>query len=95
MGLTVEQRRRWERELLEYYLAELAETGGQAPPFEEAWLAYRRHTIYPYYGFLVVMGAGSLLPAMQPEAACLDIIGRTANAIVDLDSLAALGASVL
>jgi hypothetical protein len=91
-GLTVEQRRRWERELLEYYLAEFAQAGGKTPPFEEAWLAYRRHTIYPYYGFLVVMGAGSLLPAMQPEAACLDIIGRTANAIVDLDSLSALGA---
>lgn len=91
-GLTIENRRRWERGLLEFYLARLADSGGPVVDFDEAWLAYRRHAIYPYYGFLTVMGAGALLPAMQPRAACLDIIGRGAQAILDLDSLVALEA---
>lgn len=89
-GLTVENRRKWERELLEFYLAELAAAGGPSLEFEDAWLCYRQHTIYPYYGFLTVMGAGSLLPAMQPRGACLEIIRRASTAMVDLDSLAAL-----
>lgn len=89
-GLTIENRRKWERELLEFYLAQLAAAGGPSLNFEDAWLAYRQHTIYPYYGFLTVMGAGSLLPAMQPRDACLEIIRRASAAMVDLDSLSAL-----
>ena len=91
-ALTVEDRRKWERELLRFYLDRLHAAGGPRLPFDEAWLSYRQNTIYPYFCWLMTL-AGSrmlLLPNMQPESVSLDIIERTANAIHDLESLKAI-----
>jgi hypothetical protein len=90
-ALEVEDRRAWERELLEHYLDQLADAGGGAIAREEAWLAYRRATLYPCFAWLYTLGRSRLQPRFQPDEVSLTMIRRIAAAIIDLDSLAALG----
>jgi hypothetical protein len=90
-GLTVENRRAWERDLLAFYLDRLAAAGGSAPSFESAWLDYRRQTLYPYFCWLTTMGHSKIMPRMQPYDICRVIIERTGNAVHDLDALGAVG----
>lgn len=87
-----EDRRRWQRGLMELYLERLAEHGGEAPPFDDAWLAYRQQCFWPYTAWAFTIGRAAYQPEMQPVPTCLAIIRRTAAAIDDLDSLEALGA---
>ena len=52
-ALEVEDRRRWERPLLAYYLERLKAHGvGAAPSFEEAWHAYCRDICHGLYIWL-------------------------------------------
>ena len=86
-----EDRRVWERDLLQGYLEGLAAAGGKAPTFDEAWLAYRQQLFYPYSAWAFTIGRAFYQPKMQPVDTCLAIIKRLATAIDDLDSFAALG----
>jgi phosphotransferase family enzyme len=86
-----DDRRKWERELLELYLEGLARSGGTAPSFEEAWLRYRQCLFYPYSAWAFTIGRAFYQPKMQPVDVCLVIIKRLATAIDDLDSFGALG----
>lgn len=86
-----EDRRAWERELLEMYLQGLKEAGVQPPSFDEAWLIYRQQLFYPYSAWAFTIGRAFYQPQMQPPATCLTIIRRLATAIDELDSLAAIG----
>jgi len=52
-ALDIEDRRSWERSLLEHYLAQLAAGGVQAPSFDEAWDDYRRDLAYGYFIFAI------------------------------------------
>jgi aminoglycoside phosphotransferase (APT) family kinase protein len=90
-ALEVEDRRAWERELLSFYLERLSAAGGGAIPMGQAWLAYRRATLYPYFAWLYTIGRWRLQPRFQPDAVSLVLIRRIAAAVEDLDSLAALG----
>jgi len=85
-ALTVADRRLWERDLLRFYLERLRATGGDAPEFDEAWSAYRRHLTYGYFSWLfTVVGASKgTAPEMQPRQVALDIIERMSHAIADL-----------
>lgn len=89
--LAVEDRRRWERELVAFYLDRLGEHGGQPPSFDEAWLAYRQQPFYSYIVWLVTAAPGRLHPDMQKPAVSYPIVGRIAQMIVDLESLSAIG----
>jgi hypothetical protein len=89
-SLTVEQRREWERDLLAHYLDKLAEAGGEAPDFDQAWLIYRQQLMYPYVGWSAVYGHGRFQPDSQPPEYCLPIIERSAHAIEDLDAVNAV-----
>jgi Phosphotransferase enzyme family len=86
-----EDRRAWEKELLELYLEALDKAGGKAPNFDEAWLRYRQTLFYPYSAWAFTIGRAFYQPKMQPEDICLAIIRRLATAIDDLDSFDALG----
>lgn len=89
-SLPVEDRRDWERDLLRFYLDRLQVAGGPALAFDEAWLAYRRNMLYPYFCWLMTVAGPivPLLPNMQADATSFAIIARTAQAIEDLDVLA-------
>jgi hypothetical protein len=86
-----EDRRRWERELLELYLERLERAGGKPPSFDEAWLRYRQNLFYPYSAWAFTIGRAFYQPKMQPVDVCLAIVKRLATAIDDLDSFEALG----
>lgn len=86
-----EDRREWERELLELYLEALDRAGGKAPGIDEAWLRYRQNLFYPYSAWVFTIGRAFYQPKMQPQDVCLAIIKRLATAIDDLNSFEALG----
>lgn len=92
-SLPVERRRDWERELLAHYLEQLEVRHVDAPTFDDAWLTYRQQALYPCVAWAAVHGHGRMTPDSQPPEYCLPIIERTANAVVDLDSVGAVNGS--
>lgn len=86
-GLTIENRRAWERELIELYLDTLAAAGGKAPDFEQAWLAYRQQVFHGLFFWLYTIGYGPMQPKMQPDEACRENLRRMTQAAVDFDAL--------
>lgn len=89
-GLTVEDRRAWERDLLGSYLGRLTATGVAAPDFDDAWLAYRQQTLWPYFGRLLATGRSLVQPRFPPDPSNFGMLERAANAVLDLDALGAV-----
>jgi len=81
-GLTIEDRRRSDRDLIRHYIGELASHGVEAPSFDDAWFEYRRHIIYNF-------GAAICAPELQPEDVCTVSAERVCAAILDLETLKA------
>lgn len=84
-ALSVADRRLHERDLLRHYLAKLKEFGVTDPcTEEEAWLAYRTTVLH---------GIGWVMcpPEMQPEDNCTTMVDRFSSAVMDLNSLEAIG----
>jgi aminoglycoside phosphotransferase (APT) family kinase protein len=84
-ALDAGQRAAHERELLDFYLAELGARGVVAPSREEAWTRYRQNVLY-----------GALMWFITPdgvhtEDAQLEYIARCVRAGEELDTLGALG----
>lgn len=86
-----EDRRQWEQGLMQTYLKSLAEYGGAALEFNDAWLAYRQQSFWPLTAWLFTIGRAWYQPEMQPVDRCKAIIRRTAAAVDDLDSFGAIG----
>jgi hypothetical protein len=86
-ALAVEDRRSWERDLLALYLDALGAQGIVPPSPSEAWLSYRQQTLHGYMFWLSTLGAGAMLPDLQPRDICLANIARMSAAVDDLDSL--------
>ena len=77
-------RRAWERELLQHYLDALRERGVTPPGFDEAWLAYRKQTVYGLYYWLVNP------VEFQVEVNNCAVASRFAFAAIDHDTFALL-----
>jgi len=91
VNLTTEDRRAWERELLERYLWRLGEEGLASPPtFGEAWLRYRQQPFHVVIFTLLTIGAGRLQPNMQPTDYMMRCWKRVATFLDDHDSLDSL-----
>jgi aminoglycoside phosphotransferase (APT) family kinase protein len=86
-----EDRRDWERGLMQTYLGSLAEYVGAALEFDDAWLAHRQQSFWPLTARLFTIGRAWYQPEMQPVDRCKAIIRRTAAAVDDLDSFGAVG----
>jgi hypothetical protein len=82
-SLSVADRRAHERDILDHYLARLAEVGAKAPSRDDAWLSWRRQTLH---GFLWVMCS----PRQQPEELIALQTQRFGTAAEDHDMLEAL-----
>jgi aminoglycoside phosphotransferase (APT) family kinase protein len=82
-----DDRRAWERELLDLYLTTVTDAGGKPPATEDAWTAYRQNAAYPCAAWSWAYGRSFYQPEMQPEDACRIVIRRTATAVDDLDTL--------
>ena len=90
-ALTVEDRRAWERDLLDHYLESLHRSGAPRLNRDDAWQAVRQATFYPYFAWVYTIGRARLQPKYQPDEISLPMIERTAAQIDDLESLKAVG----
>jgi hypothetical protein len=90
-ALEIEDRRRLEHDLLDFYLERLAAVGCDPPSRERAWTAYRQATLYPFFAWIYTIGRSRLQPSFQPDVVSLAMIERIGAAIDDLDSLGAVG----
>lgn len=87
----LEDRRAWEGDLLELYLATLGEAGGSPPGFDDAWEIYRESLCYPCTAWSFAYGRAFYQPEMQPDGTCRKVIRRLATAVDDLGTFDALG----
>ena len=82
-ALEADQRRIHERSLLVHYLDCLRAAGADAPSFDAAWDAYRRHAMWTFLWTLCPT-------AFHPESTCVAVSRRACAAIDDLESLTLL-----
>lgn len=78
-AMTVEDRRKHEKELIEHYRLELNRAGGTLSA-QAAWEEYRRHVLYAFCWF-------PCNPEWQPEEVAATNAERAIAAILDLDAL--------
>ena len=86
-SLAIEDRRRWEQDLLRRYLELLAQNGAATPTFDEAWLLYRQNLMSSLACWTVTLTPAPTQPDMQPADTSIEFIKRMAHAIDDLDAL--------
>ncbi|BBY40816.1 hypothetical protein MMAN_49500 [Mycobacterium mantenii] len=86
-ALTVEDRRRSERDLLEEYRGALGLPSEEMPSFDEVWLGYRASVAHGLTLWLCTASAGELW--QRPDIA-LALAQRYSFAYADLDTAAAL-----
>ncbi|MGE4431300.1 MAG: aminoglycoside phosphotransferase family protein [Sphingobium sp.] len=80
-GLSIEDRRHHERQLIAHYVDEMAACG-RPMSFDAAWLEYRRHAFYS-------CSWSMCLPEWQEEARCCAVTEKAFAAIEDLGTLEA------
>ncbi len=90
-GLSTDKRRAWERELLKYYLEEVAARGGERPDFDTAFRRYRQQLFAALAWWTGTLGQPPDAPFMQPPETSLEFIRRMVVAIDDLDALDSFG----
>ncbi|WP_200958719.1 phosphotransferase [Nocardioides sp. Root190] len=88
-ALTIEDRRAWERDLIELYCDLLAKAGGKPPSAEDAFHAYRQQMLHGFVFWTYTFMVGKLAP-LQPEAHVRALISRIGQAMVDLETLDSL-----
>ncbi|MGK0259478.1 MAG: aminoglycoside phosphotransferase (APT) family kinase protein [Candidatus Azotimanducaceae bacterium] len=86
--VTIEDRRTWERELIERYCAQLSEHVAETITFATAWEGYRRQAAVALLMWTPTLCPPPTLPDMQPEATSRLMIERITTAMDDLDVLA-------
>jgi hypothetical protein len=92
VNLTIENRRAWERDLLERYLGRLGENGADpVPTFDQAWLRYRQQPFHVVIFAALTLGANKLMPDMQPRDYMLRCWERITTFLDDHKSLDSLG----
>jgi Phosphotransferase enzyme family len=90
-ALTVEDRRAWERDLLDFYLDHLHAAGGPKVPFDEGWLHYRRQLMTALTWWTITYNPAPGMPDMQPIDTTREFVKRLATAIDDVGSLDSFG----
>ncbi|MCF8534468.1 MAG: aminoglycoside phosphotransferase family protein [Reyranella sp.] len=85
--LTVDDRRAWERELLERYLEKMRAGTGHRFDFQPSWDLYRQQMFAALLMWTPTLCHSPLFPDMQPRDICFEMIKRMTAAISDLGSL--------
>ncbi len=89
-ALEVDDRRAWEHDLLALYVDALAEAGGPRVSTDEAFRLYRQQMFHGFIFWLFTIGVQKVSQELQPDAHCRLIIGRIAQAIVDVEAFDAV-----
>lgn len=77
--------------MLEGYLERLQGVCGRRFTFEDSWPLYRQQMFHALMNWTPTLCPTRHVPAMQPEATSLAMIGRMTAAIDDLDSIGSVG----
>jgi hypothetical protein len=88
-GLTRADRRAWERALLARYLDRIETLAGVKLTVDAAWDDYRAQMMHAFWMWTITLCHSQLLPEMQPEDTTLEMVGRIATAMSDLESISA------
>jgi hypothetical protein len=88
-ALTIEDRRRGERELLEEYRASLTLPADEMPTADEIWVRYRASVAHGLAIWMATLSGGD---AWQRADICLAFAQRYSAAFIDLETRAALDA---
>ena len=88
-ALTIEDRRRGERDLLDEYRAAVELPADEIPTAEEMWLRYRASVAHGLAIWMATLSGGD---AWQRPDICLAFAQRYSAAFIDLDTPAALNA---
>lgn len=86
-SLSIENRRRWERELLDYYVDHLQEAAAEAIPRDTVFDNYRQQLFSVLSYWTITINPAPGMPEMQPQDSTLAFIARIATAIDDVDAL--------
>lgn len=89
-NLTIEDRRKWERDLIARHGQRLAEAGIKPPAPDEAFLAYRQQLPHAMMMWLGTLGRHSLQPEFQAQDVTLELVRRIGTAVDDLATLDAI-----
>lgn len=90
-ALTVEDRRNWEGELVDYYLDRLHAAGGPKLDRAAMWRDYRQQLMTVLTWWTITLRPAPDLPDMQPLDITMEMMRRISTAVDDLDSLDAFG----
>ena len=85
-GMTTEDRRTHQRDLLDEYRSALAASGGPELDREDLWTRYRQAAQYAYAAPVITAGMGG----MQDDGIALEGVRRGVAALEDLDTVAVL-----
>jgi len=83
-GLSTEDRRASEKDLLKGYLERLRARGVDAPSFDDAWLLYRQNALYGLLMWLITPDG------VHTDEAQIEFVERCFNSVADLESMGAL-----
>jgi len=89
-GMTTDERRAHQRDLLDTYRTSLAANGGPALDRDELWDWYRQAAVQPFMASLTTAGLGG----MQSAEIAYEGVGRAVAAFDDLDTVALLQKSL-
>lgn len=86
-ALTIDDRRKWERELISYYLECLAAQGAKPLTLDETLLLYRQQLLCALAMWTSTLCPAPGSPEMQPAETSLEFIKRMSHAMDDWDSV--------
>jgi len=86
-ALTVENRRAWERDLVELYLDLMAERGVPREPIDQVWTALRQQLMTALAFWTITLCPAEGMPDMQPLRTTREFLNRLLVAIDDYQSL--------
>ena len=89
-GMTTDERRTNQRELLDVYRAALAANGGPEIDRDELWTRYQQSAVQPFLASLTTAGLGG----MQSEEIAAEGLRRAIDALNDLETVAVLQKSL-
>jgi thiamine kinase-like enzyme len=92
-GLTPEDRRAWEHDLVTRHGKRLADAGITPPSPEEAFLAYRQQMPHAMFMWLGTLGRHWAQPDYQPHDIVMETVRRTTIAADDLETLDAIASA--
>jgi len=86
-ALTVENRRKWEKDLINYYLEQMAKRGATGITFDEAWKNYSQQMMSVLTWWTITLSPAEGMPDMQPRDITLEFIRRITVAMEDLGTM--------